>query len=596
MAESPRPPRSRRNPLRPEPLRRRPPPREDGSAARHAEGEAHSRARRRAIAPNSRRAPPDASARLISRPSLAFRVRRKPAIAYGILAVLVVVGAAAGSRLLGGADPADTGPASQSIPQSAPASGTNPSSPADADATQVRADPDDGAHSTSPGLDAAGSQEDGPGTAILDTGERELLAEAASPDWERLAQSVVQLIAPECEQAGSGTIIGDGRLVLTNSHVLHAGGDGPVCEVYAGFTRRFDESPENWQPAELVADDLGRDLAVVRLAGTPIGAHAPLRVERGQLALGDQLTILGYPGFGDTQETLTFTSGRFSGTTTSAEGLQMLKTDALLDSGVSGGAVFDRRGLLIGVATGGYEGEGGTLGAVIPGREVLRFLAEHGLQAETGAAASASATLPTVTFPEASVRDPEAEAADLERRRSVIGLFERLRVEVEHRRGYDRDAVFSGWLYRGGESTRERVLAEERLVDDSWYSAYDAVVATSGSELDIDHLVPLAEAWESGGHAWSSETWVRYANDLGDPRSLIAVSASTNRSKGARDPAEWWPPSSSYRCQYAADWVAVKTRWDLAVDSAEQASLDAQLGQCTGADFDFSVPAPAQVE
>ena len=472
----------------------------------------------------------------------------------------------------------------------------------DADATQVQADPDDGADSTSRGLGAAGSQEDGTGTPVPETGEREVLVDAAVPDWERLAKSVVRLIAPDCEQSGSGTIIEDGRLVLTNSHVLHTGGDGPVCEVYAGSTRRFDEPPDDWQLAELVADDPSRDLAVVRFADAPAGAHSPLQIERGQLTLGDQLTILGYPGFGDTQDTLTFTSGRFSGTTTSAAGFQMLKTDALLDAGVSGGAVFDRRGRLVGVATGGYEGEGGTLGAVIPGREVLRFLAEHGLQAETDAAtsgatgSSASAILPTVTFPEASVRDPEAEAADLERRRSVIGLFERLRVEAERRGGYQRDAVFAGWLYSGGRSTREHVLSEERRSDGSWFSVYDAAIMAESSELDIDHLVPLAEAWESGAFEWTADTWTRFANDRADPRSLIAVSASTNRSKGARDPAEWWPPSSSYRCQYAADWIAVKTRWDLAVDAAEQASLDAQLDHCTGADFDFAEPLLARVQ
>ena len=206
------------------------------------------------------------------------------------------------------------------------------------------------------------------------------------------------------------------------------------------------------------------------------------------------------------------------------------------------------------------------------------------------------AIIPIVTFPEASIRNPEVEAADRERRRSVIGLFERLRVEAERRAGYRRDALFPGWLYSGGLSTRDHVLSEERRSDGSWFSAYDASVVAESSELDIDHLVPLAEAWESGGHEWTADTWTRFANDRTDPRSLIAVSVATNRSKGARDPAEWWPPSSSYRCQYAADWIAVKTRWDLAVDTAEQASLDAQLSQCSGADFDFADPTPAQVE
>ncbi len=205
--------------------------------------------------------------------------------------------------------------------------------------------------------------------------------------------------------------------------------------------------------------------------------------------------------------------------------------------------------------------------------------------ADADGSAADDQVLPPVTFPEASIRDPEAEAADLERRRSVIGLFERLRVEAEHRSGYDRDAVFGGWLYSGGMSTRERVLAAERLADGSWHSAYDNVVVADASKLDIDHLVPLAEAWESGGYAWTAATWRRFGNDLGDPRSLIAVTASTNRSKGAGDPADWLPPRAQYRCRYAADWVAVKTRWELSVDRREQAAIETLMDGCTGADF-----------
>ncbi|WP_420623809.1 GmrSD restriction endonuclease domain-containing protein [Candidatus Poriferisodalis sp.] len=214
---------------------------------------------------------------------------------------------------------------------------------------------------------------------------------------------------------------------------------------------------------------------------------------------------------------------------------------------------------------------------------------------EEGAATSDDGTqvLPPVTFPDASIRDPEAEAADLERRRSVIGLFERLRVEAEQRRGYDRDAVFGGWLYSNGRSTRDRVLAAERRPDSTWRSLYDNVSVSSASNLDIDHMVPLAEAWESGGYRWTADTWTRFANDLGDPRSLIAITASSNRSKSARDPAQWWPPEDAYRCQYAADWVAVKARWDLAVDSVEQRVLDDALDSCTGGEFDFSAPQPA---
>lgn len=206
-----------------------------------------------------------------------------------------------------------------------------------------------------------------------------------------------------------------------------------------------------------------------------------------------------------------------------------------------------------------------------------------------------STAFPQVTFPEATVRNPQAEAADRQRRQSVIGLFERLRIEAEHRIGYSREAVFEGWLYSGGQSTRDRVLASEQLPDGTWFSTYDSVVVRVAADLDIDHTVPLAEAWESGGHRWSAETWTRFGNDLEDPRSLIAVSASTNRSKGAKDPQDWWPPEPGYRCQYAADWIAVKTRWDLTMDAAEQRSLDVQLESCSGAEFIFNSPLTARV-
>lgn len=202
---------------------------------------------------------------------------------------------------------------------------------------------------------------------------------------------------------------------------------------------------------------------------------------------------------------------------------------------------------------------------------------------------------PQVTFPEATVRDPQAEAVDRQRRQSVIGLFERLRIEAEHRIGYSRETVFDGWLYSGGQSTRDRVLASERLPNGTWYSAYDSVIVLSAAELDIDHVVPLAEAWESGGHRWSAETWTRFGNDLEDPRSLIAVSAATNRSKGAKDPQDWWPPHIGYRCQYAADWIAIKSRWNLTVDAAEHRSIDAQIESCSGTDFDFGIPSTAAV-
>ena len=71
-----------------------------------------------------------------------------------------------------------------------------------------------------------------------------------------------------------------------------------------------------------------------------------------------------------------------------------------------------------------------------------------------------------------------------------------------------------------------------------------------------------------------------YANYLGDPNHLIAVTARANRSKGARGPEEWKPPDPSYQCQYAVDWVTIKYQWDLAATPEEFAALDEMLDTC----------------
>src|SRR5205085_10550088 len=98
------------------------------------------------------------------------------------------------------------------------------------------------------------------------------------------------------------------------------------------------------------------------------------------------------------------------------------------------------------------------------------------------------------------------------------------------------------------------------------------------SDLDVDHMVPLAEAWDSGARTWSTARRTAYANDLTDPRSLIAVSAGSNRSKGDQDPAEWTP--SRNVCNYVKQWVVVKTRWSLSVNEAERHFLWLAADHC----------------
>jgi hypothetical protein len=109
---------------------------------------------------------------------------------------------------------------------------------------------------------------------------------------------------------------------------------------------------------------------------------------------------------------------------------------------------------------------------------------------------------------------------------------------------------------------------------------YDGVTTTSASSFDIDHVVALKEAWDSGAWAWTSARRKAYANDLGDARSLRAVSAASNRAKSDKDPAQWLPPLTSFRCTYATEWIVVKVRWRLKVDTLERASLKRVLTAC----------------
>jgi hypothetical protein len=162
----------------------------------------------------------------------------------------------------------------------------------------------------------------------------------------------------------------------------------------------------------------------------------------------------------------------------------------------------------------------------------------------------------------------------------------------EHVDGYDR-AKFRLWVDadHDGCDTRDEVLTKEAIVQPwiapgcvlrggEWRSEYDGVVTRDASTFDIDHMVPLNEAWQSGAWKWTAAKRQAYANDLGYKASLIAVSASSNRSKGDREPQSWMPLRPGYQCGYAKRWVAVKWRWQLRVDAAERAWLATELKAC----------------
>lgn len=157
---------------------------------------------------------------------------------------------------------------------------------------------------------------------------------------------------------------------------------------------------------------------------------------------------------------------------------------------------------------------------------------------------------------------------------------------------YER-SFFRHWVDGDNDcqDTRVEVLAREdrsgarhscRIVSGSWSSWLDGRTFTSARLLDVDHLVALKEAWGSGAHAWTSSERDAFANDLGYEWSLRAVSASSNRSKSDRDPAEWLP-MPSVRCEYVSRWMVVKYRWGLAIDMRERAAILAVLDTGCGA-------------
>jgi len=168
------------------------------------------------------------------------------------------------------------------------------------------------------------------------------------------------------------------------------------------------------------------------------------------------------------------------------------------------------------------------------------------------------------------------------------------------REGYDRDDWGGGWsdADRDCLNTRHEELMTTDLsgnpllradgclvIGGSWLDPFTGRIFKDPKDLDIDHFVPLANAHRSGGWAWDQTTKKRFANDLDDPRHLVAVDKSANRSKGDKGPEEWTPrtnigPEGMSDCEYGDAWMDVKVRWGLTVTSKELAKLREMLSTC----------------
>ena len=161
---------------------------------------------------------------------------------------------------------------------------------------------------------------------------------------------------------------------------------------------------------------------------------------------------------------------------------------------------------------------------------------------------------------------------------------------------YVREEWGPGWIDedRNCINTRHEVLKYEsienaifdaegcKVLFGKWYDYYSDTFIIDPSGLDIDHMVPLANAHISGAANWPLETKISFYNDLNDPQHLIAVNSGDNRSKGAKGPEAWRPPNEDHWCQYAYSWIEIKARWNLSVSEIEFYSLEEMLDSCEG--------------
>ncbi|KAK0624056.1 hypothetical protein B0T14DRAFT_536700 [Immersiella caudata] len=154
---------------------------------------------------------------------------------------------------------------------------------------------------------------------------------------------------------------------------------------------------------------------------------------------------------------------------------------------------------------------------------------------------------------------------------------------------YDRD-LFPTWnTIEGSCNTREYVLKRDgtnvvvnsacTATSGSWKSPFDGATWTQASDVDIDHMVPLKNAWVNGAKSWTTSKRSQFANDISSPE-LWAVTDNVNQAKGDKSPDAWKPPLTSFYCTYAKSWVQVKYKWALSITSAEKTALTSMLNTC----------------
>tara|TARA_Y100001970_G_scaffold272958_1_gene370406 strand:+ start:1167 stop:2066 length:900 start_codon:yes stop_codon:yes gene_type:complete len=201
--------------------------------------------------------------------------------------------------------------------------------------------------------------------------------------------------------------------------------------------------------------------------------------------------------------------------------------------------------------------------------------------------------MPTSTPLSTPAQTPTVEAPLVN---GLLTQLDTLTIEPESAiAAYDR-AKFPHWDDEDGDgmNTRLEVLEREKISGVGWYSRWDGIWyegegGLSAPSFDIDHIVSLSEAWDSGASEWGPYDRDIFADDV---LNLVAVSASSNRSKGGRDVGEWLPPDPDGMCFLSIRVIQVKSKWELSVDQVEYDTLRNNVEVC-GSDIP-QIPTPPE--
>jgi len=172
---------------------------------------------------------------------------------------------------------------------------------------------------------------------------------------------------------------------------------------------------------------------------------------------------------------------------------------------------------------------------------------------------------------------------------------------------YDRKAQFGRWVNDPNDetclNTRAKVLVRDSInsvafkennncvvAEGRWKDPYTNQAFAAASEIQIDHLVPLKNAYVSGAYKWSFRARCLYANYLGYDFHLLSVSGTENMKKSDKSPDKYMPPNENYACTYVRNWLTVKLLWGLSMTVDEANSIRQIINDngCSTAQFRIS--------